>query len=803
MDTDRNLLFGVLALQLELIDAKRFSEGCAGWAAGKERSLAQLLVERGWITEEDKREVERVLERKLNKHGGDVRHTLGSVAGDGVRAALGELKEPAIRTSLDGLPPASGALTSTVSAPPVERSRYTITRLHAEGGLGRIFVAQDQELNREVALKEIKPQQAQHPEACRRFLTEAQVTGQLEHPNIVPVYELSRRPDNGVPFYTMRLVRGQTLRAAIADYQRRRQEKQASPLELPKLLGAFVSICQAVAFAHARGVLHRDLKPDNVLLGSFGEVVVLDWGLAKMVDRSEADAEKTPQVEISDEARPEATAAGRVLGTPAYMSPEQAAGRLDLMDARTDVYGLGAILFEVLTGKLPHEGRNTAEVLLRTVTEPTPRARAVDPAVSPALEAVCAKAMAKERNDRYARATELADDVQRYLADEPVSAYRESWSQRLARWLRRHRAWTLAAAGVLLAVIVTTSIASVVLARLAEQERESRIAAERLRAEALRVAAKFAARTIAGEIDLRWWILEAEADDDELRKLLALLQETDRLRTHPAWEKLQAWLQARADRHAQTTKAASWFISDRTGVQLARSPLADTIGQNYAFRDYFHGLRREVKPEETRGLQPIHNVHRSNVFESRATNKQMVAFSVPIWSGPPQTPDRRVLGVLAMTVELGHFSVLHLDLSKDQIAVLVDTTKDWVERRGRQGLILQHPRLEEMRAERLAGVQGGPQHFRLEPRQIEELEKLRAQRLQLERELEKLPPDKQLLEQKPIPGSMDRAYRDPVGGAYEGLWIAAFEPVFVRGRPEAIKDTGWVVIVQERLQGAR
>src|SRR5207245_2183773 len=161
---------------------------------------------------------------------------------------------------------------------------------------------------------------------------------------------------------------------------------------------AFVSICQAVGYAHSRGIIHRDLKPDNVILGRFGEVVVLDWGLAKVVDRPDENASL---ISFGDETQIDATHAGQTLGTPAYMAPEQADGRIDLIDRRTDIYGLGAILFEILTGRPPHYGSSTADVLRDIINAETPRARAVEPSVPRALEAICAQAMARARAQRY------------------------------------------------------------------------------------------------------------------------------------------------------------------------------------------------------------------------------------------------------------------------------------------------------------------------------------------------------------------------------------------------------------------
>src|SRR5262249_52658322 len=180
----------------------------------------------------------------------------------------------------------------------------------------------------------------------------ARVTGQLEHPGIVPVYELAKRPENQQPFYTMRFVQGRTLSAAAASFHEQRSAGRAGLLELRALLNAFVTVCNALAYAHARGVVHRDLKGENILLGEFGEVIVLDWGLAKVLGQAE---EGTP-VQVNEDPALQATLEGQVMGTPAYMAPEQAAGQVERIDTRTDVYGLGAIFYELLTGQPPFSG---------------------------------------------------------------------------------------------------------------------------------------------------------------------------------------------------------------------------------------------------------------------------------------------------------------------------------------------------------------------------------------------------------------------------------------------------------------
>jgi serine/threonine protein kinase len=465
LNVDRNLLFAVIALQDDLIDQTQFADVCAGWALRLDRPMADLLIERKWITDTDRRDLERKIERKLKKNHGDVRATLGSVTEIQAREVLGAIKNPQVRHSIHALPPARGhVLVETLVPVPAQRDslRYTLTRVHAEGGLGKIWIAHDTDLNRDVALKEIKSADPD-PESFRRFLKEAQITGQLEHPNIVPVYELARRKGDEQPFYTMRFLRGQTLRNAISEFHRRRGGKPADRLELQRqLLEPFVKVCEAVAYAHSRWVIHRDLKPDNVVLGAYGEVVVLDWGLAKLVGQvDQAGLElRTPRISISAEAETKQTV-GQV-GTPAYMAPEQAVADNDLIGTRTDVYGLGAILFEILTGQLPVTG-SVLDVFAKIQAGQLPRAREIDPTVPRALEAVCSKAMALLPGNRYSRVEDLAEDVRRWIVDEPVSVHRDPLAVRVLRWGRRHRTLATTAAALLVATVISLTVGVVLI----------------------------------------------------------------------------------------------------------------------------------------------------------------------------------------------------------------------------------------------------------------------------------------------------------------------------------------------------
>ena len=250
----------------------------------------------------------------------DIRQSLANLADDDIQRSLGD----AGRRSAVSL--------TTASISPVEGgTRYENIRLHATGGIGQVWLARDKHLRRDVALKELKPDQTSSGAARARFLREAQITGQLEHPGIVPVYELAQRTLDQQHFYTMRFVNGRTLNQATRAYHDRRAAGQSNSLEFfPRLLGALVAICNTVAYAHSRGVIHRDLKGQNVVLGKFGEVVLLDWGLAKLLDSpgGEGDASTIGSFREQPDT-PDLTVVGQALGTPAYMAPEQAAGWLD------------------------------------------------------------------------------------------------------------------------------------------------------------------------------------------------------------------------------------------------------------------------------------------------------------------------------------------------------------------------------------------------------------------------------------------------------------------------------------------
>jgi tRNA A-37 threonylcarbamoyl transferase component Bud32 len=441
---DRNLLLGVLALQMDFVPQEALVAAMRAWAFDKSRPLGDILAGEGHLSPERLRLLNALVEEHLKAHQNDPEQSLAALpAAPELRQVMEQLTLDRDAPTADSqAAPGAGGATLPTSSPPAGRiagGRYCVLRPHARGGLGEVFVAEDVQVHREVALKVIQERFADDAESRDRFLLEAEITGRLEHPGVVPVYGLGSDAE-GRPFYAMRLVQGETLREATrrfheADVPGRDPGERS--LALRGLLARFVAVCNAVAYAHDRGVIHRDLKPSNIMLGKFGETVVLDWGLAKVVGRPEraaTDAEATLQPLSGDH---RATQAGTALGTAAFMSPEQAAGHIDRQGPASDVYSLGATLYSLLTGRPPFDTADVPEALRQVQAGEFPPPRQVKKGVPLPLGAVCRKAMALRPEDRYGSALELGAEVERWLADEPVRAWREPWRVRGGRWARR------------------------------------------------------------------------------------------------------------------------------------------------------------------------------------------------------------------------------------------------------------------------------------------------------------------------------------------------------------------------------
>lgn len=490
MERDRNLLFSVFAVQLKGVAPALLMEAAAAWTTDPSISVGQRLVEKGVLSEEDKTLIERLVNEAVHAHGGNATRALDSFGGEEhIRRSLSGELDTSELDAMDTAPMTSFAYFTGRDAEitGVEESpgRYTLISHHAKGGMGRVLLVHDEFLGRNIALKELlpgptdsaatdKPSPMRHTASMvARFLQEARVTGQLEHPAIVPVYELGRRED-GTLYYTMKLVRGKTLLQALRDCKTL-QDRLA-------LLPNFMDLCQAIAYAHSRAVIHRDIKPANVMLGQFGETVVLDWGLAKVRDAQDIhleDIENTLHfLELEqDDALPK-TAYGRALGTPHYMPPEQAEGRVDAIDERSDVYSLGAVLYEILTGTTPYTGKGTRDILDKVINAlPVPVLKAAAD-VPPPLAMICEKALQKEPERRYQSAGELAEDIQRFVAGSLVRAYRYSLREIISHYYRNHRGVIRTVAVFILLLAATGAYSYVSIMNARDLEHAQRLVAE-------------------------------------------------------------------------------------------------------------------------------------------------------------------------------------------------------------------------------------------------------------------------------------------------------------------------------------
>lgn len=462
---DRNLLIGILALQMDFISRDQLVEGMNAWVLDKAASLDEFLVRQKAIEDSTRNVLLALVDKHLELHKNDPKQSLAAVNSidSAIRDQLASVADPEVEHSLANVSQSKSSGGSADQDSTVlhgdwkHGGRFQVLRPHARGGLGKVSVALDNELHREVALKEIQEQHADNHDSQTRFVLEAEVTGGLEHPGIVPVYGLGRYRD-GRPYYAMRFIRGDSLKEAVDRFHSNsgkatRQTFQS--LEFRKLLGRFVDVCQAIDYAHSRGVLHRDLKPSNIMLGKFGETLVVDWGLSKVIGRQQAESPTEElTLQVSSGSSLVGTQVGTVIGTPAYMSPEQAAGKLDQLGPASDVYSLGAVIYYLLTGKTAF-GQKDIGKLLRSVQAGTlkpPGER--NPAIPNSLEAICLKAMSVDPSARYQAPGELADEVEQWLADEPVSAYREPVFARTWRWVKKHQVQTTGAATVVVAAII-------------------------------------------------------------------------------------------------------------------------------------------------------------------------------------------------------------------------------------------------------------------------------------------------------------------------------------------------------------
>jgi serine/threonine-protein kinase len=486
MHNARNLTTAMLAFQAGMINRDQMLRAIRLWISDKRRNLCDILVEQSAIDSNSRdllvalvakheeihrdqpnrsMEVLSSIDSSLTKS----LHALEDSDIEDVIAATARMNEPTHN------PDEVSALRRT-NPSHSDRGRFSVIRPHAKGGLGEVFVAFDHELNRQVALKEIQGKHSFDQASRMRFVQEAEITGGLEHPGIVPVYGLGTY-DDGRPFYAMRFIKGMSLAEASHDFHGKHSPTTQADyrgMEFRKLLQRLIDVCFSIEYAHSRGVLHRDLKPGNIMLGKYGETLVVDWGLAKAIGRNTGSSEFPDEETLRPSSGNDSsnTRLGQAVGTPAYMSPEAAAGNLLEVGVPSDVYCLGSTLYHLLTARPPYQRSelNDPEIIK---AGKFPKPREINSAIPKSLEAIALKAMRLRVTDRYPSAKALADDLELWLADEPITAYQEPPSVRATRFIRRHKTLVTSLAAIALLLLVGITAYS---ALLASKNRELEVA---------------------------------------------------------------------------------------------------------------------------------------------------------------------------------------------------------------------------------------------------------------------------------------------------------------------------------------
>ena len=565
------------------------------------------------------------------------------------------------RTSAESDQPPSGGLRAFQAGE--QFGDYEILNEIARGGMGVVFRARHLNLNRTVALKMILDARLCSDQAIARFRTEAAAAAQLEHPGIVPIYEVGEI--DGQHFFSMMLIETGCLKT-------RMHRQQLTPRESAQILSRIARIVQ---FAHSRNIVHRDLKPGNVLIDEDGQPRLTDFGLAKdLTDHSHL------------------TSDGQVMGTPSYMSPEQATGRSEQVGPASDVYALGAILYHLLTGNPPfHEG-SILKTLQQVVAEEPVSPRKHNPQIGLDLTTICLKCLEKAPELRYASAGELADDLDGYLRGEPISARAISWPERARRWCRRNPAPFY---GTCTTLVI--SCAAILYAAITFEQEVDAFAAtlDDVAWRSLYETADWVADSAERELQTKFRQVESAARSPVLKEhLKAIVRDPDIYRRTQndieSWEQasrqstlgpdnrlpdvlmpLQRWISSDPgwtdgqapqlpgqgpkllgyDSPETTRNVIAWWVCGPDGYQIARSPWIAAQQRDFSFRSYFTGRDRDVPASTaTEIIWSLEDRPRmSAVFRTQQSNYWVLAISAPIWD------DDRFLGVVGIFLRLGSF----------------------------------------------------------------------------------------------------------------------------------------------------
>ncbi len=459
---DKNLLFGLIAFQNGYITMEQFMEAGAVWNKDPNRELAEILVEKKHLDDVEKYNIQGIVEDRLRRLGGlenSISFSIenGSVPeGEGMpedwKAKIDEVTK-IIQNNASATPPRLDNIEIKSGT-----NRYIIRKLLGHGGQGYVWEAYDTELNRKVAIKNIVPKLSSDPLHQELLIDEARKTGKLAHAGIPPIFDIGKDAE-GKPFFTMQLISGSKFSDQYKDLRYEGISQSNFVNQIRPLLRHLVTVCNTLQFAFDNeAVIHRDLKPENIMVNHYGETLVMDWGMGKIVNDPSSNNQDASSVLFipmqTDSGSSQRTSVGTIKGSVKYMSPEQARAENDRLDHRTDIYGLGAILYWILTGQPPHKGTVAALPDIQKNRFPTPSQVRPSLSIPKELEAICLKAMATLPEDRYQKAEDMAADLDDFVAGEPVSALPENALKKTERFLRKNaRAVIASLLGLTLAVL--------------------------------------------------------------------------------------------------------------------------------------------------------------------------------------------------------------------------------------------------------------------------------------------------------------------------------------------------------------
>lgn len=696
------------------------------------------------------------------------------------------------------------AATATTPAAPARIGNYELGELLGAGGMGNVYKARHSQMGRQRALKVIKPHfvEAGHEEVIRRFYREIQAIGHLEHPNIVVAID-SSTPTDKTHYLVMEYVDG-----IGADTLLQRN----GPLGVSEACEIIRQAAIGLEYIHRQQMVHRDIKPSNLMIATSS-----DGSLEVAADPSNLEPVAPAVVKILDlglallvtDDQPRLTQMGHgAMGTAMYMSPEQ--WSTTSVDIRSDIYSLGCTLYHLLTGRPPYYD---SDLKPQRAHEKAPLPNQFGRSDVPkSLQKVVRKMMAKRPQDRYSRPAEVVEALAPLAVDSQLNTLVErhkrsvgttlaggetlaggtpasdtlsprlppgsqslSWESTQPRPLWRRMVTPLA-----IVAAIGTAVLMAAVSNQLKDERAKSLQAKRTKLVSL---SKQVAPRLADEIDKRLEILERKARSTEIRSAMTALYqgraEAEQADGNPVedrglWAPVQQWLNETVGENRNRVAFDSWFITDNSGLQLARYPQKSTIGRSYASRDYFHGMGRNLTDEEVNELnpQPLTEKHISSVYRSSSTNLLKVAFSVPI-----RAKDNQVLGVFAMSINLGAFKVLEDTemLPPPLEAVLIDLRPDSLGDGTQRGLVLHHPELGKY------DIVTDP--FRLSPELLTKVKTTLDRRNRFQSATNPI-----------ISG-----YSDLLDRPGHGEYIGAFEPVVIRNL-DGQTDTEWLIIMQEEIK---